>query len=459
MKIDIPRIVIAAPSSGSGKSTVTTGLMAVLAENHTVQGFKVGPDYIDPGYHTQATGRISRNLDTWMVPKQQVQATFARATQDAEIAIIEGVMGLYDGFNATTEDGSTAQAAKQLGAPVVLVIDVGKMARSAGAIALGYRDFDPELNLAGVICNRVGSPKHALWVTQAIEALGIPVLGCIPKSASLKIPERHLGLHMAQERTAEVDALIQACSSLFKENIDIDKIWQVAKQAQPLEITLPTNKPANRSNIRIAVARDEAFCFYYEDNLDLLRHAGAEIVFFSPLYDKELPDNISGIYLGGGYPELYAANLSANQPIITAIREASKANMPVYAECGGLMVLTEYLIDLEQQKHTMLGLIPGYAEMVQKLTMGYREIIAEQDTLLMNTGETARGHEFHYSHWIRQEDSNRPAYRIKPRIGETFKLEGYASQNLLASYVHVHFGSTPELAKNFVRRCAEWQGS
>lgn len=459
MKVDIPRLVIAAPHSGSGKSIIATGLMAVFSGANVVQGFKVGPDYIDPGYHTQATGHVSRNLDTWMVPREQMQATFARASRGADIAIIEGVMGLFDGFNAKTEEGSTAQVAKLLKAPVILVIDVGKMARSAGAMALGYQAFDPDLNLAGVICNRVGSEKHARWVTEAIESVGIPVLGCIPKSKNLKTPERHLGLHMAEERSDEVEKLIETSSKLFRKHIDLERIWHLASTAEPLEIDLPSILKPILPRTRIAVARDEAFCFYYEDNLDFLRQMGAEIVFFSPLRDSGLPEGTTGIYLGGGYPELYAVQLAENVSMRQVIAEARQNDMPLYAECGGLMVLTRFLVDLEGKRHEMMGLLPGHAEMVDRLVMGYREMIALQDTLLMKKGSVARGHEFHYSNWMRTEEENSPAYDIKPRVGEVFKKEGYVAGNLLASYIHIHFASNPDLAKTFVDRCHQWQES
>jgi len=236
MKVEVPRLVIAAPASGCGKSTVAAGLMAVLSNDHVVQGFKVGPDYIDPGYHTVATGRVSRNLDTWMVSHAQVKATFARATADADLAIIEGVMGLFDGYEAETESGSTAEVAKLLRAPVILVLDVGKMARSAGAMALGYRAFDPSLDVAGVICNNVGSGLHARWVTEAIEAIGLPVLGCIPKSEGLKIPERHLGLHTAVERLAEVGTFLDHAKELMTRHIDLDRLWAIARRAPALEV-------------------------------------------------------------------------------------------------------------------------------------------------------------------------------------------------------------------------------
>ena len=457
MILNIPRLVIAAPQSGSGKSTITTGLMALFSRLMIVQGFKVGPDYIDPGYHTLATGRISRNLDTWMMPEEQVLKTFARASQGADIVLIEGVMGLYDGYEALNETGSTAQAAKLLNAPVILVMDVSKMARSAGALAAGFRDFDPDLNLAGVICNRVGSPRHAKWVSEVIEAQGIPVLGCVPRSEDLKIPERHLGLYIAEERSAEVQKLIETCCDLFQTHLNLPQIRSLAESAGLLEVNLAADIPFKGDLFRIGVARDEAFCFYYEDNLDSLRSAGAEIVFFSPLHDEKLPQNLSGIYLGGGYPELFAAQLAANVSFKQAIADAAQLNMPIYAECGGLMVLSQYLEDLNGEKHTMFGLLPGHTQMVSRLVMGYRQINALKDNCLLPKGETARGHEFHYSNWIRPVEKNNFVFEIKPRSGKTAEQAGFGSGNLLASYIHVHFGSNPCLAGHFMNRCRLWK--
>jgi cobyrinic acid a,c-diamide synthase len=458
MPVSTPRVVVAAPASGSGKSTVATGLMAALARDYVVHGFKVGPDYIDPMYHTAATGRPSRNLDTWMVDPDQVSATFARAAAGVDVAIIEGVMGLFDGYGASTDLGSTAEVAKLLGAPVLLVLDVGKMSRSAGAMALGYRDFDPELNVAGVVCNRVSSDRHAAWVTQAVQGVGLPVLGCLPKSPDLHIPERHLGLHTAVERQAEVKAFLDRAVELVVEQIDLEAVWEMARSAPPLQVDDPPGIPgaASAPLVRLAVARDEAFCFYYEDNLDLLQAAGAEIAFFSPLRDEALPRGTAGIYLGGGYPELYGAELAANGPIREAIRAAHAASMPIYAECGGLMVLTQSLTDLQGTTYPMVGLLPGRSQMRERLTMGYRQVTALRDCLLLGQGESTRGHEFHYSDWVERWPLPQ-AYQIAPRQGEEAWAEGVAQGNLLASYVHLHFGARPDLARNFVRACTDWQ--
>ena len=456
MKINPPRLVIAAPSSGSGKSTIASGLMAALAQEYIVQGFKVGPDYIDPGYHSIASGRISRNLDTWMVSKDEVKRAFARGVQDADIAIVEGVMGLYDGYDGTTESGSSSEVAKLLGATVILVINVAKMARSTGAIALGYRNFDSELNLAGVICNNVGSAAHALWVTQAVESIGIPVLGCLPRTQALNIPERHLGLHTAVERTAEVETFLDHAAPLVRENINLTKVWEIARSNKPWEIPANANMTAREIVTRIGVARDEAFCFYYEDNFDWLRAAGAEIVFFSPLHEQALPENVSGLYLGGGYPELYAAQLAANLPMMNAIKAAITAGMPTYAECGGLMFLTENITDLQGNSHAMLGAIPGRARMAGKLTMGYRQVTAVRDSILFKVEDLIRGHEFHYSDWLEQPENIPHAYAVSPRASEEVRYEGFSQDNVLASYVHLHFGTHKELALRFVNACQRW---
>ncbi|MGQ9501408.1 MAG: cobyrinate a,c-diamide synthase, partial [Anaerolineae bacterium] len=346
MILDIPRLVIAAPASGSGKSTIASGLMAALcAMGAVVQGFKVGPDYIDPGYHSAATGRPSRNLDAWMIPVDAVLGIFARAITGAHIAVVEGVMGLFDGYQGRGEEGSTAEIAKLLRAPVVLVLDVAKMARSAAAMALGYHLYDPDLRLAGVICNNVGSPRHAQWVREVIEEIGLPVLGCIPRHPALHIPERHLGLYTAVERQAAVQRFLHDAATLVRQEIDLERIRLIARQAPPLHISASEVALAhNGAEVRVAVAYDEAFCFYYEDNFDLLRQAGASLVFFSPLRSRRLPEDISGMYLGGGYPELYAEQLADNHSLLSEIRAAADANMPIYAECGGLMTLTASII-------------------------------------------------------------------------------------------------------------------
>jgi cobyrinic acid a,c-diamide synthase len=474
MRIEAPRLVIAAPASGCGKSTITSGLMAATVRRGLrVQGYKVGPDYIDPGYHTAATGRAARNLDTWMVPADRVLGIFGRAMEGADLAIVEGVMGLFDGYGGKDDAGSTAEVARLLSAPVILVLDVRRMARSAAAMALGYREFDRRLNVAGVICNNVASPRHAAWVTEAIDDIGLPVLGCIPRQPELRIPERHLGLHTAVERTAEVEAFLEHAAEIVTRYVDLDRLLAIAHRSPALDISHPTLasgsnghwSPAvrpskERAGLPLAVARDEAFCFYYADNFDLLRSAGAEIVFFSPLRATHLPKGCAGLYLGGGYPELYADQLAGNQPLMQAVRAAAGSGMPVYAECGGLMYLTHSLRDLAGVEHPMAGVLPGQSRMCEQLTMGYRMATARRDSVLLACGDQVRGHEFHYSDWIGFPDQRRSAaYDVVRHTGEEPWAEGYAVGNVLASYIHLHLASRPGMAERWVAACRVYQRS
>jgi len=451
--MNAPRFVLAAPSSGSGKTTLATGLMSAFAERMTVQAYKVGPDYIDLGYHTAATCRPSRNLDTWMIPTERVKELFSRSAVNADICIIEGVMGLFDGYDGRTESGSTAEVAKLLSAPVVLVIDAGSMVRSAGAIALGFKTFDPQLNLAGVILNNVAGAAHAQWLTEAVQSVGLTVLGCVPRNQNLSVPERHLGLYMAGERTAATQKFIEAAKEVVRQNIDLPALETLAQTASAIGVQSPLTLDYQNPATRIGIARDEAFCFYYEDNFDLLREAGAELVFFSPLHDSSIPSNLSGLYLGGGYPELYAAQLAENQSMRAALKSAIESGIPTYAECGGLMSLAESYFDEAGFEYPMMGVLPGSTRLTGKLKMGYREVVGLESSPLLEKGQTARGHEFHYSEWIRPEESNSFAYEIQPRMGGESLPEGFARNNLLASYVHLHFASNPTLARNFVAAC------
>jgi cobyrinic acid a,c-diamide synthase len=456
------RLVIAGVRSGVGKTTITAGLIAALTRrNLAVQPFKTGPDYIDPTYHTLAAGRPCRNLDTWMVPPERVQALFAHLSAAANVAVVEGVMGIFDGFSYEGEEGSTAQVAKLIGAPVILMIDAAKMARSAGALALGYQQFDPHLPLAGFIVNKVGSNNHGRGVATAIEqATGLPVLGWLTRHTELEIPERHLGLVPTAE-PGRWQAFIDASASRVEESLDVDRLLTIAQTAQPLpQPHLPTllnlPSPPTRRPI-IAVARDEAFNFTYEDNLDLLRAAGAELVFFSPLHDAALPPQTGGIILSGGFPELFAAQLAANTAMHTALRQAHRQNRPIYAECGGLMYLTQAITDLDGVQHPMVGLLPGHSVMTrQRLTLGYRQAQAAGDSWLLSRGETVRGHEFHYSTWEGRPADLPPAYTLLPRTGQGQpQPDGANVGSLWASYVHVHFWGKPELALRFVQAAGQ----
>ncbi len=433
--------------------------MSAFAERMSVQAYKVGPDYIDPGYHTSATGRPSHNLDTWMIPTERVKELFSRSAVNADICIIEGVMGLFDGYDGRTESGSTAEVAKLLSAPVVLVIDAGSMARSAAAIALGFKNFDPDLNLAGVILNNVAGAAHAQWLTEAVQSVGLTVLGCVPRDQNLSVPERHLGLYMAGERTTATQKFIEVAKEVVCQNIDLSALEALARAAPEFENEIRSQETSDSEKpvTRIGIARDEAFCFYYEDNFDLLREAGADLVFFSPLHDSSLPTALSGLYLGGGYPELHAAQLAENVSMRAALKSAIESGVPTYAECGGLMSLAESYFDEAGTEYPMMGVLPGSTRLTGKLKMGYCEVLALESNPLLGKGQTARGHEFHYSEWIRSEESNAFAYAIQPRMGRESQPEGFAKNNLLASYVHLHFASNPTLARNFIAACRVFQ--
>jgi cobyrinic acid a,c-diamide synthase len=445
-------LLIAGTHSGVGKTTLTAGLIAALRRLAlTVQPFKVGPDYIDPTYHTLAAGRPCRNLDTWMLPPERVRSLFARATRDADVAVIEGVMGLYDGADYDSEIGSTAQVAKLLGAPVILVLDAAKMARSAAAVAVGYQRLDEGVPLAGFIVNGVAGEGHGRGVASAItQATGLPVLGWLPREASLRVPERHLGLIPTTE-PGRWDEFLRAAGDIVSRYLDMDRLLALARQASPLPVEAEAAPQPVGERPVIAVARDEAFHFTYEDNLDLLRAAGAAVVFFSPLRDRTLPPHTGGVILSGGFPEVYAEDLAANRAIHVALRLAHCRGLPLYAECGGLMYLTEVIRDGNGRRHEMVGLLPGHSVMSDRLTLGYRVARSAGDSWLLPEGESVRGHEFHYSVWEGRPADLPPAWYLLPRSGEgEARPEGARLGNLWASYVHLHFAVRPSLAERLI---------
>jgi cobyrinic acid a,c-diamide synthase len=458
--MNFPRVMIAAPSSGSGKSMIATGLMAAFSKRFPVQGFKVGPDYIDPMYHTAATGRPSRNLDSWMLTPKTIRQIFVRASQGASLSVIEGVMGLFDGHGSDPYVGSSAALAGLLESPVILVLDCSKMSGSAAAVVHGMNTFSSSLRLAGIICNRVGGNGHGRWLKEAIEKYtSIPVLGTIPQLPSLIIPERHLGLFTVSESPSAAKEFIRQATKVLSQYLDLERILAIA-EAAPL-LSAP-DQPEDETTvpepvIRLAVARDEAFCFYYEDNLEALQRCGAQIVPFSPLKDKRLPAEISGIYFGGGYPELYAEQLGRNSALCQQVRDYCQQQMPIYAECGGLMYLTEG-IRYEENRYQLVGILPGWCEISKRLYMSYREFETLQPTLLAGMGTKLRGHEFHYSRYCQPVELQHAAYRVLQGSGDyPLMVEGYAKQNLLASYIHVHFAQDSQLARNFVERCRAWK--
>lgn len=451
-----PRLVIAAPHSHAGKTTITLALMATLSRRGLrVAPFKVGPDYIDPQLHRRAAGRASYNLDTYLVQPDRVQATFARAARGADIAMIEGVMGLFDGSSPTSRVGSTAEVASLLQAPIVLVVDASGMAASVGALVRGFRTYDPEAWVAGVILNRLGGEGHYRYLLPALEQEGVEVLGYLPKQLDVEIPERHLGLLPASEEY-RVTPLLDRLSDLVEQYIDLDRTIALARTAPALALQDATGllAPSSAPHARIAWAQDEVFHFTYQENLDLLSAAGVDIVMFSPLRDAALPENIDAIWLGGGFPELHAKALAANAPMREAIRTGGENGLPIYAECGGFMYLCEWLEDQQGRRYPQVGLISGGTRMTDRLQQfGYAEATFLHDTLLGPAGTTVRGHRFHYSVYEPGEAPLDCAYRItRNRTGES-QLEGFRHRNVLATYFHVHLGSQPGMAGHFADFC------
>ncbi len=450
----MPPLIIAAPSSGCGKTTFTLGLLAALRRRKVaVAPFKVGPDYIDPGLHAAACGRVSRNLDGWMCGETKVMEAFARGCLGAEVAVVEGVMGLYDGASGGSDAGSTAEIARLLGGSVILVVDARSQARSAAALVLGFTRFAPDIEFAGIVFNRVGSLRHEALLREAVASVpGLPpVLGCLPRDEEIAMPERHLGLVTAAD-LQEHGALFARLADRVERHVDLDALLRRGRVSTAHEETAGAARSGNvksKDLTPIAVARDEAFCFYYPENLELLETAGARIVFFSPLRDGDLPEGIRGIYLGGGYPELHAAALAENATLRKQIREGAAAGLPIYAECGGLMYLAE-----EIDGRPMCGVFPARAAMLpRRRALGYREVTFAVDTPLGPAGATMRGHEFHYSQMAVPAAVPR-VYRLSRPDGEDLGLEGYRLGNVLGSYVHLHFGSRPEAARDWVEFCS-----
>ncbi len=418
-----------------------------------MQPFKVGPDFIDPTHHTLAAGRTCRNLDTWMLPPERTRLLFEQVARSADVALVEGVMGLFDGAGYDEETGSTAQVAKLLDAPVLLVIDAAKIARSAAALAKGFQQFDPAVKLAGFVVNRVGSESHGCGVASAIaKSTGLPVLGWLPRDASVQVPERHLGLVPSVE-AGNWPEFVAAAGKLVAKQLDLDRILALAGETCLPMATLERPVAKSGGKVVLAIARDEAFHFCYEDNLTLLEEAGATLEFFSPLRDERLPEGTAGILLSGGFPELYAEALSANRGMHQALRQAHVRGLPIYAECGGLMVITEAIVDFDGRRFPMVGLLPGHSVMTRRLTLGYRQARAAATSWLYDENETIRGHEFHYSNWEQPPGRVPPAYALLPRDGGGAPWrEGACVGSLWASYVHVHFWAKPELARRFVAK-------
>ena len=447
----IPRLVVAGTASGVGKTTVVVGVVRALrARGLTVAVFKCGPDYLDPTYHTLAAGRAAQTLDGWMMGERSVVATFERVARDADVAIVEGMMGLFDGASPTSNAGSSAEIAQWLGAPVVLVVDASALARSIAPLARGFASFDARTRVAAVIANRVGGRAHLDLLRQALDEP--PIVGALPSDVALAFPERHLGLVPA-DRTSAGEARLAALGERVREWCDLDRILDVARSAPPLAIDAAEDAPAPRPRCRIAIACDEAFSFYYDENLRRLEACGAELVRFSPIRDAALPD-VDGIYFGGGYPEAHAAALSENRGMLDSVRAFAAEHHPIYAECGGLMYLTAGIRTLDGRFHPMVGLVDAEAVMRDRLqALGYVEVETRAPSPLGPPGVRFRGHEFRHSELSRTPPRLAAIYSVRNPFAAGERLEGYGGGSLVASYVHAHWASNPRIPEWFVAAC------
>ncbi|MGC5244494.1 cobyrinate a,c-diamide synthase [Streptomyces albogriseolus] len=475
----VPRLVIAAPASGSGKTTVATGLMAALsARGMAVSPHKVGPDYIDPGYHALATGRVGRNLDAYLCGAELVAPLFAHGARGCDIAVVEGVMGLFDGAAGEGELASTAQVAKLLRAPVVLVVDASAQARSVAALVHGFVSFDPEVRVGGVILNKVGSERHEVLLREALEATGVPVMGVLRRAARVETPSRHLGLVPVAERDGSAVDAVQAMGAMVAEGCDLAGLVALACSAgslagaawdpgdallssppPPLPFpslgAAPPDPPVGPGGPRpqapdglttpvVALAGGAAFTFSYAEHAELLTAAGADVVTFDPLRDEELPEGASGVVIGGGFPEVYASELSANEALRKQIAELAARGAPVAAECAGLLYLCRELDGMP-----MCGVLDASARMSERLTLGYRDAVAVGDSVLAAAGTRMRGHEFHRT-VVEPGAGASPAWGV--RVPER-RVEGFVEGGVHASYLHTHWASAPGVARRFVERC------
>jgi len=458
-QMKIPRVVVASPWSEAGKTTVAVGLMRAFASRGIhVQPFKVGPDFIDPSYHSAAAKVHSRNLDTWLTSPRAVLEIFLRSARTCDLAIVEGVMGLFDGVAGSDDSGSTAEISRILNAPIILVVNVSKMGRSVAALVHGYTTFDRRLQVKGMILNNVGSKRHIDLTRQAVERdAGVPVVGALPTDAHVSIPARHLGLVPAVEQ----DVFTQYPSELAAfvgEHVDLDQVLEIARRAEELEEeTDQRHSGGSKGVARIGVARDEAFNFYYQDNIEMLEESGAEVVPFSPIHDSSLPSGLSGMFLGGGFPEIFVNKLEENEGMRRNVKKSIEDGMPVYAECGSLMYLTKSLLDMGGHSHQMVGVLDARTIMGKKLeSLNYTLVQVIRENILTHAGFTLRGHEFHYSKIEDIPSDAKFAYDMKIGKGISNGKDGWTQHNLLASYMHIHFAYNPQIARNFVGACENY---
>ncbi|WP_369238595.1 cobyrinate a,c-diamide synthase [Streptomyces sp. R21] len=465
----VPRLVIAAPSSGSGKTTVATGLMAAFAERGlAVSPHKVGPDYIDPGYHALATGRVGRNLDAYLCGPELIAPLFAHGARGCDLGVVEGVMGLYDGAAGEGELASTAHVAKLLRAPVVLVVDASAQSRSVAALVHGFASWDPEVRVAGVILNKVGSSRHEELLREALDSAGVPVLGVLRRAPQVDTPSRHLGLVPVAERGSAAVEAVAAMATQVREGCDLEGLFALARSAPPLSgaawdaeavvssppppLPVPTRgsapdpAPQTPEGLKclVAVAGGPAFTFSYAEHAELLSAAGAEVVTFDPLRDEQLPDGTAGLVIGGGFPEVYAPELSANEPLRKAVAALAARGAPIAAECAGLLYLSR-----ELDGQPMCGVVDAKARMDERLTLGYRDAVAVSDSVLAVAGTRMRGHEFHRT-VVEPGAGAAPAWGVRAPVR---RVEGFVQQGVHASYLHTHWASEPGVARRFVERC------
>ncbi|MEV5381550.1 cobyrinate a,c-diamide synthase [Streptomyces sp. NPDC052721] len=452
----VPRLVIAAPSSGSGKTTVATGLMAAFAARGlAVSPHKVGPDYIDPGYHALATGRVGRNLDAYLCGPELIAPLFLHGARGCDLAVVEGVMGLYDGAAGEGELASTAHVAKLLRAPVVLVVDASSQSRSVAALVHGFASWDPEVRVGGVILNKVGSDRHEELLREALDSAGVPVLGVLRRVAQVETPSRHLGLvPVAERRAAAVEAVASMADQVVR-GCDLDALEALARSAgalpggsAPWTPESSTHDHPSRSAEKrgpvVAVAGGKAFTFSYAEHTELLTAAGAEVVPFDPVKDEQLPEDTAGLVIGGGFPEVYAAELSANEPLRKAVADLASSGAPMAAECAGLLYLCR-----ELDGRPMCGVLDATARMTERLTLGYRDAVAVGDSVLAAAGTRMRGHEFHRT-VVEPGAGAAPAWGVRAPVR---RVEGFVQQGVHASYLHTHWASEPGVARRFVERC------
>ncbi|WP_329170002.1 cobyrinate a,c-diamide synthase [Streptomyces sp. NBC_01685] len=445
--VSVPRLVIAAPASGSGKTTVATGLMAAFAgRGLAVSPHKVGPDYIDPGYHALATGRPGRNLDAYMCGPDLIAPLFTHGAGGCDLAVVEGVMGLYDGASGQGELASTAQVSKLLRAPVVLVVDASSQSRSVAALVHGFASWDPEVRIGGVILNKVASDRHEALLREALDESGLPVLGVLRRAPQVATPSRHLGLVPVAERQADALDAVRAMGERVREGCDLDALLALARSAPALsdEAWEPEGFPREGSRPVVAVAGGAAFTFAYAEHAELLTAAGAEVAVFDPLHDEKLPSGTAGLVIGGGFPEVYGPELSANEPLRRAVTELALSGAPVAAECAGLLYLAR-----ELDGRPMCGVLDASARMSERLTLGYRQAVAVADSVLAAAGTRLRGHEFHRT-VLEPGAGTTPAWGL---LQPERRLEGFVQGGVHASYLHTHWAAEPGVARRFVERC------